>query len=359
MLTIGIGVIGCGDIARVRYFPTIDAMPEFALKGLLSRTSRVCEPLAARYGGTIHPDLDAILSDPEIEAVVIATPHPSHAELSIRSLEAGKHVLSEKPMATSLADANLIHEAAARSGRVYMALPFDESPPIKEVKRLVDSGVIGQVSSADAVLAHRGPKHAPWFFDREQAGWGVSADLGIYLVSQLTYLFGPAERVLGRVNTVIPERTAETGGTITVTVDDNASAILEWPNRILATVRANWCSPSDHRNVICETRVYGTTGMIVISLASKTNPIAVYAPQHAIPGAATIEFNGVSNWQKPACAPWDADQDILRSFAEQIWGDRLRPGDRSNVAHQRHVIEIIDRLYASSESGRAMTLGQG
>ena len=105
----------------------------------------------------------------------------------------------------------------------------------------------------------------------------MAADLGIYLVSQLTYLFGPAASVFGRVNTVFPERTSETGETIRVTVDDNVAAIVEWPDRILATIRANWCSPSDHRNVICETRIYGTKGLIFINPASKINPIVVFA----------------------------------------------------------------------------------
>ena len=161
---------------------------------------------------------------------MIATPHPSHAEIAIRSLEAGKHVLCEKPIATSVADASRILEAAERSRRVFIALPFDGSPPVEEAKRLLGAGAIGRVSSADAVLAHRGPKHAPWFFDREKAEWGVAADLGIYLVSQLTYLFGPAASVFGRVDTVFPERTSETGETIRVTVDDNVAAVVEWPD---------------------------------------------------------------------------------------------------------------------------------
>jgi predicted dehydrogenase len=270
MPKIGIGIIGCGDIARARYFPAIDDSPEFELRGVQSRTSAACEPLIARYGGAIYADLDSLLRAPEIEAVVVATPHPSHADISVRCLEAGKHVLCEKPIATSLADASRILQAAERSGAVFMALPFDRSPPIEAAKRLLADGAIGRLSSADAVLAHRGPKHAPWFFDRKEAVWGVSADLGIYLISQLTYLFGPAERVRGRVETVFPERTSEAGETIKVSVDDNAAAIVEWPNSILATIRANWCSASDHRNVICETRIYGTAGIVFINPASNT-----------------------------------------------------------------------------------------
>ena len=354
MSKIGIAVIGCGDIARARYFPAIAGSPEFELVGVQSRTSSLCKPIVEQYGGRIYPDLDALLRASELEAVVIATPHPSHAEIAIRSLEAGKHVLCEKPIATSVADANRILQAAERSRRVFMALPFDGSPPVEEAKRLLGAGAIGRVSSADAVLAHRGPKHAPWFFDREKAEWGVAADLGIYLVSQLTYLFGPAASVFGRVNTVFPERTSETGETIGVTVDDNVAAVVEWPDRILATIRANWCSPSDHRNVICETRIYGTTGLIFINPASKINPIVVYSPEQPIAGAATIEYNGMSNCYRPALAPWNGDRVIMHSFAEQIAGGVAVNG--ASASRQRHVIEIIEKLYACSRSGAAAQL---
>jgi len=355
MPNIGIAIIGCGDIARARFFPAIAASPEFELRGVQSRTISTCEPLVARYGGKIFADLGALLQAPEIEAVVIATPHPSHAEIAVRSLEAGKHVLCEKPMATSLADANRIIRAAERSGRVFMALPFDESPPIEEAKRLIAAGAIGRPSSADSVLAHRGPKHAPWFLDREKAEWGVAADLGIYLFSQLTYLFGPAVKVMGRAATAFPERISEAGETIQVTVDDNVAAILEWPGSILATIRANWCSPSDHRNVIFQTRIYGTKGIITINPMSKANAIVVYSPEAAIAGATPIEYDGMSNCYRPDLPHGDSDVGILRAFAEQIARGAVA-GKGSNMSRQRHVIEIIDKLYASSASGAAVAL---
>ena len=74
MPKIGIGIIGCGDIARARYFPAIEVSPDFELNGVQSRTAAACEPLAARYGGKIFADLGALLNAPEIEAVVVATP---------------------------------------------------------------------------------------------------------------------------------------------------------------------------------------------------------------------------------------------------------------------------------------------
>jgi UDP-N-acetylglucosamine 3-dehydrogenase len=351
---IGIAIIGCGDISRARYFPAIHGSPDFELRGLYSRTAKTCEPLAAKYGGKIYPDLDALLRAPEIEAVVVATPHPSHADIAVGCLEAGKHVLCEKPIATSLADASRILQAAERSEKVFMALPFDGSPPIEAAKRLLADKAIGRVSSADAVLAHRGPKHAPWFFDREKAGWGVSADLGIYLISQLTYFFGPALRVRGRVETVFPTRKSEAGETIKVSVDDNVAAIVEWPDAILATIRANWCSASDHRNVICESRIYGTQGSIFINPAAKTHQIVVYSPEQAIPGAKKIEYNGMSDCYEPALESWDGDSVIMHYFAEQI---RNGGADaQADALRQRHVIEIIDKLYAASNSGMVSKL---
>ncbi len=354
MPKIGIGIIGCGDIARARYFPAIQASPDFELRGVQSQTAAACEPLVARYGGKIFADLGALLNAPEIEAVVVSTPHPSHADISVRCLEGGKHVLCEKPIATSLVDASRILQAAERSGKVFMALPFDGSPPIEAAKQLLAERAIGRVSAADAVLAHRGPKHAPWFFDREKAGWGVSADLGIYLISQLTYFFGPAQRVCGRVETVFPERKSDEGETIKVSVDDNVAAIVEWPDSVLATIRANWCSAADHRNVICETRIYGTEGVIFINPAAKWRQIVVYSPEHAIPDATKVEYNGMSDCYEPALGSWHGDGVIMHYFAEQIRGGGADA--RTNALRQRYVIEIIDKLYAASLSGTALKL---
>jgi predicted dehydrogenase len=352
MTTTGIGIIGCGDIARARFFPAIGRYPGFDVVGMQSRTTALCEPLAQQYGGKVHPDLESLLGAPDVQAVVIATPHPTHADLAIRCLEAGKHVLCEKPMATSLADAKRIEKAAAGSRRVFMGLPFDGSPAVEEAKRLIETGVIGRVSMADAVLAHHGPKHAPWFFDAVKAHWGALADLGVYLISQLTYLFGPAAKVMGKVDTIFPEREDDAGKPIKVTVDDNAAAILELPQGILGTIRANWCSPSDHRNVISQTRIHGTAGMIFINLASKTDRLVVFSPEGEVHGATPIAFGGMTNCYRPALTSLDDDFEMMRAFEEQIHTGK----GGGNLSRARHVIEIIDKIYASSASGQAQAI---
>jgi hypothetical protein len=94
--------------------------------------------------------------------------------------------------------------------------------------------------------------------------------------------------------------------------------------------------------------------LIFINPASKINPIVVYSPEQPIAGAATIEYNGMSNCYRPALAPWDGDRVIMRSFAEQIAGGAAVDG--ASASRQRHVIEIIDKLYACSASGGAVKL---
>ncbi len=139
MTAIGIAVIGCGDIARARFFPVIDKASEFELRGVHNRTPSVGDAIVSRYGGKNYAPLEDLLRATDIDAVVISTPHPSHADLAVLSLEAGKHVLCEKPMATSIADAMRIEDAAALSGHVFMALPFDRSPAVEEAKRLIEA----------------------------------------------------------------------------------------------------------------------------------------------------------------------------------------------------------------------------
>jgi UDP-N-acetylglucosamine 3-dehydrogenase len=349
---IGVAVIGCGDIARVRYFPWIAALSQFELRGAWSRTRSTCEEIVGQYGGKAYDGVEALLGDRDVDAVIIATPHPSHVALAVAALDAGKHVLVEKPMATSLADADRICRATRGARGVLMALPLDSSPPVDTARRLIEAGAIGRISGADAVLAHHGPVHAPWFYDLEQAGWGVLADLGIYLISQLTYLFGPAESVSGRVATLFPERNAPDGRPFPVSVDDNAAALITWPGNILGAIRANWCSPADRRNFIWETRIYGSTGIIFIDMARPESGLIVFSPDRPIEGGAPIIHNRMSGCYQVQLPEWDLHRAVLAAFAE-----RIANGNSSDDAmRERHVIDIIDKIYRSSREGTAQVL---
>jgi len=357
MSKLKMGVIGCGDIARLRYFSSIEALPNLELVGVYDVKKEAAQQVVDQYGGVVHDSLEDFLGNKEIDAVIVTTFHPSHAELCIQALKAGKHVLTEKPMATSLEDAAKIKEAVDQSGKIFMPLPYDHYPRMEEAKRLIQEGAIGTVHSADAIFAHSGPVHAPWFFDREVAGWGVLADLGIYPISYLTYLFGPAQSVSGRVNTIFEERVSLAGETFKASVEDNIAAVIAWENGILGTVRSNWCTSVKKNDSVWEIKIYGSEGIVFINMGARSAyPIVVYSPSRPVEGAEKVEYNEKSECFRPALPESNSHRDILVAFADAVLTNTPFPEHGASVVRQQHVIEIIDKLYAASSTGHAQTL---
>ena len=101
---IKIGILGCGKIAQVRHIPEYAANPDCQLVGFYNPTKSRAEDMAAKYGGLAYDTAEELLANPEIDAVSVCAANYAHAALSIQALKAGKHVLCEKPMATTLAD---------------------------------------------------------------------------------------------------------------------------------------------------------------------------------------------------------------------------------------------------------------
>lgn len=107
-----IGIIGCGKIAQVRHIPEYAAHPAARLAGYYDLNQERAQALAEQWGGQAYPTWEALLTDPAIDAVSICAANTAHAELTIAALRAGKHVLCEKPMATTLADCEAMAAAA-------------------------------------------------------------------------------------------------------------------------------------------------------------------------------------------------------------------------------------------------------
>ena len=151
------------------------------------------------------------------------------------------------------------------------------------------------------------------------------------------------------MNTVFPERMSESGDKIEVTVDDNVAAILEWPDRALATIRANGALPQIIETSFGNEDLRGG-GDHFHQPGFEDRPIVVFSPERPIPGAAARVQRDVQ-LLRPALGAWDGDQGIMRAFARQIAGGAGETRGE-NAARQQHVIEIIDKLYASSATGR-------
>src|SRR5690625_5175350 len=218
MSKIRFGIIGAGGIAAKMHLPELRELQDRAEVLLLagrreSRLRLLCDSFDVPGFTT---DFDAVLSDPRIDAVCIATPHPIHVEWGVKALAAGKHVLMQKPLSGNLEEAEKIVRAVEANDPVFLCLPHF-SPVIWSIRKLIEEGRIGKVSSARARTSHGGPevyyreilsifKEPPlddlWFFDSKRAGVGALFDMGVYAVSQLVALLGSVKKVLAFTATI-------------------------------------------------------------------------------------------------------------------------------------------------------------
>ena len=190
----------------------------------------------------------------------------AHAELSIKAMEAGKHVLCEKPMATTLADCEAMVECAKRTGKFLMIGHNQRLAKAHvEAKRLIDQGLIGDIITFRTTFGHGGPEtwainpgKNVWFFDKKKAAMGAMADLGVHKTDLIQFLTGQrVVRTTARLVTL--DKRGEDGELIGV--DDNAVCIYEMSGGAFGTMTASWTYYGAEDN---STVLYGTKGIMRI-----------------------------------------------------------------------------------------------
>lgn len=261
---LNIGIIGCGKIAQLRHLPEYEENPHCVVKALYDTVPERAMEMASRYGGAVHPSIESMLADPEIDAVSVCAANTVHASITIAALESGKHVLCEKPMATTLEDCERMVAAADKNGRFLMIGHNQRFADSNRVAReLIANGEIGDILSFQSNFGHHGPEQwtgqsNPWFFDRNIALFGAIADLGIHKIDVIHFLTGQTTtEVTAIVETL--HKTFPDGSPITV--DDNAICILRLSGGAIGTVRASWTFYGQEDN---STRIYGTKGVLRI-----------------------------------------------------------------------------------------------
>jgi predicted dehydrogenase/aryl-alcohol dehydrogenase-like predicted oxidoreductase len=250
------GIIGPGTIART-FAEGVAHSATGRLVAIATRNPDKSGLGEGFPGARIVKGYDTLLADPGIDAVYIATPHTSHAEWAIKAVQAGKHVLVEKPMALSAFDAqSIFHEATKAgvfAGEAYM---YRFHPQTARLVELVRAGTIGDVriirSSFGFDMGSYRPEHR--LFANDLAGGGI-LDVGGYPVSMVCMLAGAAENkpFLEPLTVSGAARLGPSG------VDEWASAVLKFPNDIVAEVSCSIMAQQD--NVL---RIIGAQGRIEV-----------------------------------------------------------------------------------------------
>lgn len=267
MSKINVGFIGCGKIASVRHIPEASRIEGVHIRGYFNRTKEKAEDMAKIYGGQVYNTYQEVLDDPEVDAVVISVANILHGEITVEALKKGKHVLCEKPMATSLEESILMVETAKETGKILDIAHNQRLNPIhQEAKRLLKEGTIGKVLTFRTTFGHSGPEEwssTPgkdvWFFYEDAAGMGAMADLGIHKTDLISYLLDEnVIEVTAMMDTL--DKRGPSGQLITV--DDNAMAIFRMSDGVMGTMTASWTYYGAKDN---STIIYGTQGTMVIN----------------------------------------------------------------------------------------------
>jgi predicted dehydrogenase len=338
--SLALGVIGCGSVAENAYLPLIISL---MARG---KVQSVCftdvDPARALKlskkinNGSVAATAEDILADKTIDIVVILTSMTSHSPLARAALLAGKHVLVEKPMAISLEDGKDLLEVAARSpGHLVCAPHVLLSPDYQEMHRRISSDGIGKPLLARARYGWNGPDWGKWFY---APGGGPLFDLGVYNVTSLTGLLGPAKKVSCLATLTRPTRVVD-GDLINVETNDTFQIIIEHEGGVLSTVTTAF-GMQKYRGPAIE--IYGLEGTIQMMGDD-------WAPDG-------LEYwsNELNTWQviesHSRYWPWT---DGLAHLVDSVLNKR-QPYTRPE--HAFHVLEIMLAAMESAESGQSQSI---
>ncbi|GII97375.1 Gfo/Idh/MocA family protein [Sinosporangium siamense] len=330
-----VAITGTGYIAD--YHARAVATAGGELVAAVNHRAESLAALAERYGfRRQYLDIDALLADGDIDALIVATPNVLHAEQATKALEAGIPVLLEKPMAMTVAESAAI--AAAESGpraRVMLAhcLRFDEQ--VRWVRDLVRDGTLGRPVHTTAYAVHAGFGPGGWFTDPVLAGGGAMLDLGVHAIDASRFVLGDPQplRVTARIGTFYRE----------LPVDDTAILTIDWDNGTSSSVEAGWWHPyapgpsgSVH---VCGTEAYAQT-----------------FPGTLVKTGAEPEAQAGFSAELTETALQQRYDGQMRAFFELVReGAHPSPDAADGITS----MQIIEAAYKSAAEGQTVYLGRG
>jgi len=267
-----VGVLGCGSIATRRHLPEYKANDGVEIVAVCDIIKERAQEIAKIYQAKAYTNYEELIANDEIDIISVCLPNNLHAPATIAALNAGKHVLCEKPMATSLEEAEQMIAAANKNNKKLMIAQNQRFVASHEKARnLIASGKLGKIYSFRTTFGHSGPEdwsvdgRDSWFFNEEEAFIGAMGDLGVHKIDLIRFLLNEdIVETAGFVETSAKEDTA---------VDDNAVSILKTESGIVGTMAASWSYNANQDN---STIIYGENAIIRLEDDPKYSLIVNY-----------------------------------------------------------------------------------
>ena len=343
-------LLGCGDVAQRDYLPEMHRLAGRAeVVAVCGRTAQRVRQVAEQYAiPAQYDDYRSMLAESDAEAVINLTPIQLHTVTTLAALEAGKHVYSEKPVATTLDEAVRIRDEADRRGLTLVCAPSVLLyPQVRFARELVNSGRIGKVH---AVLGRGYGGVPPWsgypsdpspFFAR---GGGPLADMGVYPLHAITGILGPAKRVSAFAaqaqDGFVIEEGPFAGKRVPIEVADNWHLMLDFGDGRLASVTAN--------NVVQDSRapqmeLFGLEGTVSVNLLDVSAPVETL-----------IRGEGWTSQTIPHERSAGPDHLLGVEHLVECLANGTRP--LASIDHAIHVVEIMDAATRSAAASRTFDL---
>jgi predicted dehydrogenase len=340
-----VGVIGCGSVSG-KYLPHLSACPFVELVSTCDIIPERAVQRAKEHQVPNHyPHIEKMLAGADFDLLVNLTDMQEHEHLNREAVAAGKHIWSEKPIANTLAAGReILAEAKSRGQRVWGAPVVVTSPQFAFMAKTLNSGALGRLAAAHADYGHTGPNWSSFFYEK---GGGSMPDLGVYNLTSLTGLLGPAKSVVAMVSIVTPTRVIDRKGEIQVTEEDNAMVVLDHGNGILSHTQSgfNFFNPHGHvgdketKQTISIVGSQGSMGMIGYD----------WAPQ-----GVDLATENSPNYERHVT---DAEGYVWEQGASMV-AECLATGKEPlfTPEHALHVVEIIVAARESQATGRRIDL---
>ncbi len=329
---LGVALIGSGWISR-QYAEALRRIDGAQLLGVASRDPANAARLAAEFGASSvagFDELGPLLDDPAIDVVCVNSPNHLHARHAIAAADAGKHVIVEKPLCMTLAEADAI---AASSRAASRGLGYAENlcfaPLYRRARDLLAGGEIGRVHWARQVEKHGGP-YSPWFWCANEAGGGALADMGCHGIECLRWLLGkpPIRRVAARLSRLLHrEKTA---------LEDDARVVLELEDGRYVVSESSWAVVSGMQSRL---EVHGSAGSLEADLMA---------------GSLRLFRTGRGWTELPGSSPAEAGYPPELEHFFECFRSGEAPSEGGDDG--RAVLEILCAAYASAARGRAIEL---
>ncbi len=347
MTPLRVGIIGAGGIAAKMHLPEMQIVRDAAVTLIAGRRQSRLETLCRKFHVPRWTQNYAdVIADPAIDAVIISLPHPLHVEWGLKAIDAGKHVYMQKPLSTSLDEADRFVTAAEQSDRTVLALPYVSTPKTLAARDMLAAGKLGTLSAAHCRYSHGGPEvyyagiqqileeetdDDLWFFDAKKADVGALFDMGVYAIATLVATVGSVRAVTARCTTVAKPTQLE----------DTAAMLLDCENGVLGVAETGWCDAA--RSAFLS--LHGTDGKL--TSFSQEDPLTWWRPGSAVDEDAALISETV-----------DVSSYPVRN-SHQHWVECIRAGrdpELSNARTARHVTEIMLAGLQSSREARTVTV---